>query len=110
MVEVIASMLDNEGMLLITEEGLESLKSRLLDSRQVDECREEIRRMLEIKEALYWRADVGACCVGNAMAAQFFSEMKLLEAALQALDEDDPHRASSAMREFSLLANNDATL
>ena len=103
-------MLDNEGMLLITEEGLESLESRLLDPQQFDPCREEIQRMLEIKEALFWRADMGACCVGNAMSARFFGEVKLLEAALQALDEDDPCRAASLMREFSLLTRNNGTL
>lgn len=103
-------MLDNNGMLLITEEGLSSLETRLLDPQQVSQCRVEIQRMLEIKEALFWRADMGACCVGNAMSARFFSEMKVLEAALQALDDGDPGQAASLMREFSLLTRNNGTL
>jgi hypothetical protein len=103
-------MLDERGMLIITAETLESLENRLLDPQQVPECREEIERMLQIKETLLWRADAGSSCVGRAMSANLFGEVRLLEAALQALDEGDAPGAASLMKEFSLLAKSNGTL
>ncbi len=103
-------MLDNDGMLIITAEGVESLENRLLDPQQVPQCREEIERMRQIKETLCWRADMGACCVGPAMSAKLFAEVRLLETALEALDEGDAPRAASFMKEFSLLTKSNGTL
>jgi len=103
-------MLDNDGMLIITRETLEALGSRLADPGQAVQCREEIERMLQIKEALFWRADMGACCAGSGLSARLFAEVRLLETALEALDDSDPKKAASSLREFSLLAESNGTL
>ena len=47
-------------MLIISKQQVNSLIERLEDSIAIDACIEEIRRMLEIKSALLWRADTGS--------------------------------------------------
>lgn len=103
-------MLDNEGMLIINRDGVQSLETRLLDPQQASQCRDEMKRMLEIKEALSWRADMGGCCAGGAMSANLFGEVRLLEAAIQALDEGDCARAASLTGEFLRLAQGNGSL
>ena len=54
-------VMQQETMLLISEEQVKSLIDRLKSSSNLDECMGEVRKMLEIKDALLWRADAAAC-------------------------------------------------
>ena len=47
-------------LLIISKEQVGNLIDKLLDSGKTDLCIEEIKRMLDIKSALLWRADAGS--------------------------------------------------
>jgi len=88
-------------MLVITKEKVKALKERLRNPSEASQCRGELKKMLEIKETLYWRADAGSCCVGCSLPARLFWEVQLLEAALRALEEGDGNKAASLLEDFA---------
>jgi hypothetical protein len=92
-------------MLLITREGIEALRADLAVPAEAGRCRQELEKVLEIKQALLWRADAGTCCAGQGVANRFFCEVQLLERTLQALDEGDTDAAASLLGEFAVLAD-----
>ncbi|RLC95754.1 MAG: hypothetical protein DRI40_05070 [Chloroflexi bacterium] len=92
-------------MLLITRDRIDSLRADLARPAQIDRCREELRKMLEIKQALLWRADAGTCCAGPVVANSFFAEVQLLEKALEALDKGDAGTAASLLEELAAHAD-----
>jgi len=97
---------DDREMLIITGDLIQSLRNRLLDPNQAGQCREELERMLGIKETLFWRADAGSSCVGRAMSAHLFAEVQLLEAVLLHLpdvDEGVPQAARVAFHSVSII-------
>jgi len=92
-------------VLLITRDRIDSLRADLARPAQVNRCREELRKMLEIKQALLWRADAGTCCAGPVVANSFFAEVQLLEKALEALDKGDAGTAASLLEELAAHAD-----
>jgi hypothetical protein len=88
-------------MFIITREKIEALKQRLLDPAEASLCRQELQKVLEIKQALLWRADAGTCCAGPCLPSCLFAEVQLLEAALQALEAGDSHKAASLLEDFA---------
>ena len=100
---------DNE-MLIINKDLVESLRIRLLNPDEAGQCRRQLERMLGIKETLFWRADVGTCCVGRAMSANLFGEVRLLEATLEAFNRGDYPRAASSLGEFVHQAEHNGSL
>ena len=92
-------------MLLITRDRIDSVRADLARPAQIDRCREELRKMLEIKQALLWRADAGTCCAGPVVANSFFAEVQLLEKALEALDKGDAGTAASLLEELAAHAD-----
>jgi len=88
-------------MLIITKEGVEALKARLKKPSENSLCREELKKMLEIKETLLWRADAGLCCVGWSLPAHLSWEVQLLEETLQALEGGNGNKAASLLEEFA---------
>jgi len=92
-------------VLLITRDRIDSLRADLARPAQIDRCREELRKMLEIKQALLWRADAGTCCAGPVVANSFFAEVQLLEKALEALDKGDAGTAASLLEELAAHAD-----
>ena len=51
--------MDND-ILIISKEQVESLIGKLADALRRDACIAEVRRMLDIKSTLAWRADAGS--------------------------------------------------
>lgn len=100
----------DDEMLIITRDLIESLRCRLLDPNQASQCREELERMLGIKETLSWRADAGPCCVGRAMSAHLFGEVRLLEATLEAFHRGDYPKAAASLDEFAQQAELNGSL
>lgn len=100
----------DDQILIISKDLIKSLRSRLLDSSRASQCREELERMLEIKQTLFWRADAGSSCVGRAMSAHLFGEVRLLEATLDALYREDYLQAAASLEEFSQQAELNGSL
>jgi hypothetical protein len=88
-------------MYVITKEGVESLVKRLVDPGEAGNCRRELVKMLEIKEALSWRADAGPCTAARCFAPGLFGEAQLIEAALDALDRGRHQEAADLLAQFS---------
>ncbi len=89
-------------MLLITKDGVEALKERLKTPSEASQCREELRKMLEIKEALRWRAEARTCCnVPWELQSHLNWEIKLLQEALEALEEEDGERAAAILKDYA---------
>jgi hypothetical protein len=59
--------------------------------------------MLEIKSALLWRAEGAQSCCGSLEGIKtcLASEVMILEAVLNALDEGNISQASSLLREYT---------
>ncbi len=88
-------------MYVITKERVESLVKRLSDPGQAGSCRSELEKMLEIKEALSWRAEAGPCTAARCLGPGLFGEAQLIEAALAAFDSGRFQEAAALMAEFS---------
>jgi len=88
-------------MFVITREKIEALKERLSDSGEASQCLEDVKKILEIKETLLWRAEVGTCCAGPYLPVRLFGEVQLLESTLQALEAGDNTRAALLFEDFA---------
>jgi hypothetical protein len=87
-------------MLLINDEQVRALRDRLAYPEQRQQCLDEIQHMIEIKQALLWRADTAQSCCGWAPVVRFASEVRLLEAALEALQSGQPDQAATLLEEY----------
>ena len=89
-------------MLIITRDGVEALRERLKKPAEAGQCREELRKMLEIKEALLWRTEARSCCnVPWELQGQLNSEVRLLGEALEALEAGDGEKASAILEDYA---------
>jgi hypothetical protein len=88
-------------MYVITKDGVESLAKRLADPAEAGNCRRELEKILEIKEALSWRSDAGPCSAARCMSPGLFGEAQLVQAALDALDRGNCREAAALVSEFS---------
>jgi hypothetical protein len=89
-------------MLIISRQQVEELIRKLNDPAKLDESREEIKRMLEIKSALLWKAEPGTCCGSlEEIRTCLASEVQILEETLAALDKGNIPQASSLLTEYT---------
>ena len=89
-------------MLIITKEGVEALRKRLKNSGEAEQCREELQKMLEIKEAMLWRTEARTCCnVPWELQQLLQREITLLQEALEALEKGDGQKASAILEEYT---------
>ena len=87
-------------MLLINDEQLKALRDKLDNPEQRQQCLEEIRRMVEIKQTLLWRADAAQACCGWATVVRFTHEVQLLEAVLDAFQEQQIEKAATLLEDY----------
>jgi len=90
-------------VLVISKEQVENLIHKLSDPTKLDECRDEVKKMLEIKSASLWRAEGPRSCCGSLEGIRVCldSEVQILEEVLDALDKDNIPRASSLLRDYT---------
>ena len=88
-------------MFVINREKIETLKGRLGRSDEASQCLWDMKKILEIKETLLWRAEVGPCCAGSSLAPRLFEEVRLLEKTLQALEKGDNGKAAMLFDDFA---------
>ena len=72
-------------MLIINPGQVADLISRCNSTDNTIECAAEIRQMMEIKEALLWRADAAASCIGTGISMCLDTEVQTLKNALTAI-------------------------
>jgi hypothetical protein len=87
-------------VLIITKQGIEKLIDRLSAPDELERCRYEVRKLLEIESDLLWWAESGKCCRWQA-GAYLTGRTQLLEEVLSSIDKGDTARASSLLREYT---------
>ncbi len=87
-------------MLIITRESVRALKERLEKGQDLEECRDELKKMIEIKQALLWRAERSCACVGTTLPTSLAWEAETLEEALAAVDSGRVSQAVSLLDTF----------
>jgi len=91
---------EQEILIIINKEQVKALIDRLGDSSRIAPCIEEVKRMLEIKSTLLWRADAGSCCVGRELPLCLDGEVRMLENILHALEEDNVVEGISLLADY----------
>jgi hypothetical protein len=89
-------------MMLINKDMVEALRERVAHRDKSSQCLEDLKKMLEIKEALFWRADVSSrACASWALVDQLAWETHLIKEAIEAVDEGDRGKAVSLLEEYA---------
>lgn len=91
-------------MLIISKQQVENLIDKLADPAMLDESRDEMEKMLEIKSALLSRAADGMqpCCgTFCEIRTCLDSEVQVLQEALDALNENGIDKASALLRDYT---------
>ena len=74
---------------------------KLKDPLKMQEAIGDIKKMIEIKQMLLWRADAGTCC-GSLynIVTSLSSEISFMEKTLRAIDKDDKIDAIRILEEY----------
>jgi len=89
-------------MYVISREGVQALIRKLRDPVEAGHCRSELQKMLEIKEALSFRAEAGPSFPARRLISpRLYEEAQLLQTALDALDKGSYEEAASLVAEFA---------
>ena len=90
-----------EQMLIINPDTVKATRQKLADPARAQEAIADIKKMIEIKQTLLWRADAGTCCGSLCNIASFLSrEISVLENALNALGKNDKAEAIRSLEEY----------
>lgn len=89
-------------ILLIGKEQVCSLRDRLRDPDKLSSCIEEVRRMVEIKSVLSWRADERMGCCGPGLPMYLFGEVQTLEMILIKLESGNIDEAISLLKDYEV--------
>jgi hypothetical protein len=74
---------------------------KLKDPLKLSEAIADIRKMVDIKQTLLWRADAGTCCGSLCdIATSLAREIALMEKALKALEKNDTTEAILELEEY----------
>jgi len=92
-------------MMMINIDTFEAARKKLANPSTGQEGIEDLKKMLEIKQAHLWRSDVIAPCCGNlgGFACQLNEEVTLLENALPLLERGDLTAASPMLDRLAQL-------
>ena len=87
-------------MLIISKQSVENLINRLENPGELEPCRDEVRRMLEIESELLWWAESGKCCAWQA-SANLAGKIQLLKDVLSTLEDGNLKQATPLLREYA---------
>jgi len=92
-------------MMIINGETFEATRKKLAAVSTRQEGIDDLKKILEIKQAHLWRSDVIAPCCGNlgGFACQLNEEVTLLEEAIMLLEKGDLTAASPKLEKLSQL-------
>ena len=89
-------------MLIIDKDSVTAIRQKLDDLSRKQEVVDDVKKMLEIKQALLWRSEAMAPCCGSlcSIASQLTREVNLLEHTLAALEGGDTAQAVDLLEEY----------
>ena len=100
-------MVKEKPMMIIDKDTVSTTIQKIADSRKINQAMKDVKKMLEIKEALLWRSEgMTPCCgsLGN-ISAHLTREISVLENTLSALENKDTAQATALMQEYINLLN-----
>jgi len=86
-------------VLIINKEQVGNLLHRLSTPGELEHCRDELEKMLEIKSDLLWWAESGKCC-SQPVKEFLVNEIGMLESILNFLKKGDISQASSLLTDY----------
>jgi hypothetical protein len=90
-----------EQMLVVNAGAVKTTREKLDKPDKIDEAIDDVKRMVEIKKTLLWRADAGTCCGSLCnIASSLASEISLLENALSGLEKGNRESARQILEEY----------
>ncbi len=88
-------------MFIVNKDSVRAARRKLEDPELTQEALDDVRRMLEIKQAILWRADMGVCCGAvDDIAACLAYETAILENTVTAIEKGDVAEAVSLLDEY----------
>ena len=89
-------------MMIIDKETVSSTKQKIADPKKIKQAIVDVKKMLEIKEALLWRSEGMAPCCGSLsnISAHLTREVSILENTLSALKNGDTAQAAGLLQEY----------
>lgn len=89
-------------MMIIDKDTVSATRQKIADPRKISQAIKDVKKMLEIKEALLWRSEGMAPCCGSLsnVSAYLTREVGILENTLSALESGDTAQASALLQEY----------
>ncbi len=88
-------------MMIINKNSVTATK-KLVEQGKATEAIDDVRKMLEIKQAHQWRSEAIAPCCGtlSGLACQITNEVEILENILRALESGDMSQAANLLEGY----------
>jgi len=95
-------MAETKPIMIIDKDTVRATRQKIADPKKIKDAIKDVKKMLEIKEALLWRSEGMAPCCGSLsnVSAHLTREVGLLENALAALESGDTTHASDLLQEY----------
>ena len=89
-------------MMIIDKETVSATKDKIPDPKKLKDAIEDVKKMLEIKDALLWRSEGMAPCCGSLsnVSAHLTREVGILEHTLSALESGNSAHAADLLQEY----------
>jgi hypothetical protein len=89
-------------MMIINKDTVSATINKIADPKKMAQSLKDVKKMLEIKEALLWRSEGMASCCGSLynVSAQLTREISILENTLSALEKGDKAHAADLLQEY----------
>jgi hypothetical protein len=89
-------------MMIIDKATVSATKRKIADPKKISQAIKDVKKMLEIKEALLWRSEGMAPCCGSLsnVSAHLTREVSILENTLSALESKDNSKAADLLQEY----------
>ncbi len=90
-----------EEVLIVDADRIQNTILKLKNPDKLSEAKSDLKKMIEIKQTLLWRAEAGTCCgsLGN-IATSLTSEIALMEKILNAIEKNNVDEAILELEEY----------
>jgi hypothetical protein len=94
-------MMEVEAMFIIDKDSVTATKEKV-EQGKIPQAIDDVKKMLDIKEAHLWRSEAIAPCCGSlsGYTCQINSEVQILENTLTALESSDKTQAANLLEEY----------
>jgi hypothetical protein len=89
-------------MMIIDKDTISAIRQKIADPKKIKQAIGNVKKMLEIKEALLWRSEGMAPCCGSLsnISAHLTREVGILENTLSALETGNTAQAAALLQEY----------